>query len=75
MLKAEISEIKQSTTLNEEEIEQKISALEQQIAIKSLAILEIGKEFNKKLKQQERSRLISPETAIEMLQYFPTRSS
>ncbi|MEI6895408.1 MAG: hypothetical protein V5789_12475 [Colwellia sp.] len=44
-LKAEVSKIKQSTTLNEDEMKQAIQILEQQIADKSLAILEIGKEF------------------------------
>jgi len=70
MLKAEVSKIKQSTTLNEEEIKQETSILEQQIAVKSLVIIEIGQEFSQKLKEQERSKQISPKSAIDMLNTF-----
>ena len=70
VLKAAVLKIKQSITLNEEEIKQKIGQLEQQIAVKSLAIVEIGKEFSQKLKEQERSKQISPESATEMLKTF-----
>ena len=70
MLKAEVSKIKQSTTLNEEEMKQAIRILEQQIADKSLATLEIGKEFSQKLKEQELSKQISPESATAILKTF-----
>jgi hypothetical protein len=70
MLKAEVSKIKQSTTLNEDEKEQSISVLEQQIADKVLMTLEIGKEFTQKLKEQERSKQISPESSTAMLKAF-----
>jgi len=69
-LKAEVSKLKQSTTINEDEKEQAISALEQQIADKILMTLEIGKEFTQKLKEQERSKQISTESATAMLKTF-----
>ena len=56
--------------LNKAEMEQKISSLEQQITAKSLAVIEAGKEFNQKLKEEERSQLISPENAAEMMNFF-----
>ncbi len=69
-LKAEISKIKQSITLNEEEKKQSIRVLEEQIADKSLVALEVRKEFTEKLKEQERSKQISPENATVMLKTF-----
>ncbi|OUR62537.1 hypothetical protein A9Q74_04585 [Colwellia sp. 39_35_sub15_T18] len=56
--------------VNEEEIKQETSILEQQIAVKSLIIIEIGQEFSQKLKEQERSNQISPKSAIDMLNTF-----
>ncbi|MCE0555948.1 hypothetical protein [Motilimonas sp. E26] len=70
ILKAEVSKIKQSNTLNKEEKEQEITALEQQIASKSLTVIEISEEFAQKLKEQERSKQISPESAADMLKTF-----
>lgn len=70
MLKAEVSKIKQSTTLSDEEMEKQIGALEQQIMVKSLAVLDIGKEFSQRLKEEERSKSISPEKAAERLSLF-----
>lgn len=70
MLKAEVSKIKQSTTLSDEEMEKQIRALEQQIMVKSLAVLDIGKEFAQRLKEEERSKSISPEKAAERLSIF-----
>lgn len=69
-LETEISRIKSSMALNKAEMEQKISSLEQQITAKSLAVIEAGKEFNQKLKEEERSQLISPESAAEMMNFF-----
>lgn len=69
-LKAEIEKIKQSATLDEEEEKKAIQALEQQIATKTLEALEIRKEFTKQLKEQERSKQISPEDATSMLKTF-----
>ena len=69
-LKAEIHKIEQSNTLDEKEMKQAIRIIEQQIADKSLAALEIGKEFTKRLKEQERSKQISPENATAMLKLF-----
>lgn len=69
-LETEISRVKSSMALNKAEMEQKISALEQQITAKSLAVIEAGKEFNQKLKEEERSQLISPENAAEMMNFF-----
>ena len=69
-LETEISRIKSSMALNKAEMEQKISSLEQQITAKSLAVIEAGKEFNQKLKEEERSQLISPENAAEMMNFF-----
>ena len=69
-LKAEIASIEQSTILDKEEKEQAISVLEQQIGVKSSAILDIGKEFSQKLKDDERRKLVSPEMAAEMLKFF-----
>lgn len=69
-LKAEIEKIKQSVTLDEEKAKKAIQALEQQIATKSLEALEIKKEFTKQLKEQERSKQISPEDAMSMLETF-----
>ncbi|WP_076419807.1 hypothetical protein [Colwellia sp. UCD-KL20] len=69
-LKAEISKIKQSNTLNEEEAEQSIRVLEQQIADRSLAVIEIGKQFTQQLKDEERRKIISPEEATEMTVFF-----
>jgi len=70
ILEAEVSKIKQSITLNEEERDEKIAMLEQQIAAKSLAVIDISKEFTQKLKEQERSKQISPESATDMLKTF-----
>jgi hypothetical protein len=70
MLKAEVSKIKQSRILNEDEIKEQVGILEQQIAVKSLATIEIGKEFSQKLKEQERSKQISHESATDMLTTF-----
>jgi hypothetical protein len=69
-LKAEVSKLQQSTTLNEDEKEQAISALEQQIADKALMTLEISKKFIQKLEEQERSKQISTESATTMLKTF-----
>jgi len=71
-LKAEVAKLKQSTTLNEDEKEQAISALEQQIADKALMTLEISKAFTQKLKEQERSKQVSAESAAAMLKTFNT---
>jgi hypothetical protein len=70
MLKAEVSKIKQSRIFNEDEIKEQVGILEQQIAVKSLATIEIGKEFSQKLKEQERSKQISHESATDMLTTF-----
>lgn len=70
LLKAEIEEIKQSDTLDEEEAKKAIRALEQQIATKSLDALEIRKEFTNQLKEQERRKQISAEDAMSMLKTF-----
>ena len=35
-----------------------------------LAVIEIGKEFAQKLKEQERSKQISPEIAADMMKTF-----
>ena len=69
-LKAEISKIKQSRTLNEEKAEHNIAILEQQIAAKSLAIIEVSNEFTQKLKEEERNKVISSESAIDILELF-----
>lgn len=69
-LKAEVSKLKQSKVLDKEELEEQISLLEQQIAVKSLAVIEIGKEFTQRVKEQERSKQISSENAAEMLNIF-----
>ncbi|REL26786.1 hypothetical protein DXX93_09500 [Thalassotalea euphylliae] len=69
-IEKEIREVKQSSTLDEEEKKQVIRSLEQQLADKSLAALDIRKEFTQKLKEQERSKQISPEAATAMLKVF-----
>ena len=69
-LKAELATIEQSKTLNKEEAEQKVAALEQQIATKSLAIIEVSKAFVQQLKEEERREDISSERATQMLSLF-----
>ncbi len=69
-LKDEIAKIEQSMTLNEEEAEEKILALKQQIANKSMVLADIDKAFNQKIDEQKRYKQISSEQANEMLDTF-----
>lgn len=69
-IKAEIRKIQQSRMLDEDKKAETIQGLDQQLADKSLAALEIRKEFTMKLQEQERSKQISAESAATMLQTF-----